>query len=94
MLENRLVIAALIVASMITAVLLLGCDDVPEPTDLDHDRIIAVRTEPPGAPADGSIAIDALITDTSTDVRVVAPTWWWWKFPRALRVRSARSPMS
>ena len=52
---------------------LAGCTDVPEPFDLDHARIMAVRIEPPSLEANATATIDVLVTDSSVMPRVADP---------------------
>lgn len=50
-----------------------ACADVPQPFDLDHARIMAVRIDPP-AIADGERArIDVLVTDSAATPRIADP---------------------
>ncbi len=67
----------------VLAVLVLGAcaDDIDPPWQLDHDRIIAVRSSPPRIPAGARAEIDAFLgrkgTEPTTEVppiaRVVSP---------------------
>ena len=43
----------------------LGCTDVPQPFDLDHARVMAVRIDPPSLPPDQVATIDVLVTDAA-----------------------------
>jgi hypothetical protein len=47
-----------------------GCEDVPQPFDLDHARIMAVRVEPPALAAGERARVDVLVTDSSVVPRV------------------------
>lgn len=50
-----------------------GCEDVAEPYELDHARIVAVRIDPPAfAPGDRA-RIDVLVTDASAGLRAATP---------------------
>lgn len=57
------------------AVLMLAsaCADVPQPFELDHARVLAVRIDPPALPPGGTARIDVLITDSSSSPRVATP---------------------
>jgi len=47
---------------LVLAVVLIGCNaDIDEPWELDHDRIIAVRAEPPGIEPGEQAQIDVLL---------------------------------
>lgn len=52
--------------------LLAGCDDVPQPFELDHARVMAVRVEPPAVAAGERARIDVLVTDEADGPRVAA----------------------
>lgn len=65
---NRLLLSALTFASLSIAAaaasLLGGCaDDVAEPYELTHPRLLAIRTEPAVLPADRDGRLDVLFTD-------------------------------
>jgi hypothetical protein len=47
-------------------VLLAACEDVPQPYDLDHARVMAVRIEPPAIAANESARVEVLVTDVAT----------------------------
>jgi hypothetical protein len=50
-------------------VLLAACADVPQPFDLDHARVMAVRVEPPAIVAGETARVDVLVTDSSAQPR-------------------------
>lgn len=52
--------------------LLAGCEDVPQPFDLDHARVMAVRIEPPAIAPGETAAVEVLVTDSSAQPRVAA----------------------
>lgn len=59
--------------ALVSALLLASCTDVPQPFDLDHPRIMAVRIDPP-ALAPGDVAsIAPLVTDPTAQPRIAAP---------------------
>ncbi len=70
MMTNKRVLAILITGA---SSVLSACEDVAEPPDLDHDRIIAVRATPPRAAPGGLMTIDGLVTDEAATVRVAQP---------------------
>ncbi|MDQ3366728.1 MAG: hypothetical protein M3680_14985 [Myxococcota bacterium] len=51
----------------------LGCDDVPQPFDLDHARVMGVQIEPPAIPAEAIARVAVLVTDSTEMPRVAAP---------------------
>lgn len=64
---NRLVVA-------IAVVLASACNvDIDEPWELDHDRIIAVRAEPPGILAGQTSTIDMLLGYETLPVEIKRP---------------------
>ena len=50
-----------------------ACADVPQPFELDHARVLAVRIDPPAIPPGGTARIEVLITDSSSSPRVAGP---------------------
>ncbi len=60
-------------ALVIAACLLVGCDDVPQPFDLDHARVMAVRIDPPALAPEDRARIDVLVTDSSAQPRIADP---------------------
>lgn len=51
-----------------------ACTDVPQPFELDHTRVMAVRVDPP-ALASGEVArVDVLVTSAEAGPRVATPT--------------------
>ncbi|MEO8704543.1 MAG: hypothetical protein ABI867_31100 [Kofleriaceae bacterium] len=52
---------------------LAACEDVPQPFDLDHARVMAVRIEPPAIAAGATARIDVLVTDSSAEPREAGP---------------------
>jgi hypothetical protein len=72
---NRLLLSALTFSSLAAlaavASLLGGCaDDVAEPYELTHPRILAIRTEPAVLPAGSEGRLDVLFTDGVTPPRL------------------------
>ena len=61
-------------AVVVALVGLAACaDDVDPPWQLDHDRIVAVRAEPPGIAAGQSSRIDALLARKGSTTSVATP---------------------
>jgi hypothetical protein len=61
-------------AVAIAVIGLAACaDDVDPPWQLDHDRIVAVRAEPPGIAAGQTARIDALLATKGSTTRVATP---------------------
>jgi len=58
---------------LIVALTLGACINVDPPWQLAHDRIIAVRAEPPGIAAGGRAVVDALITEIDAGPAERAP---------------------
>ena len=52
------------------AVVLGACESVPEPYELDHTRVMAIRAEPPAITSGERARIDVLVTDDTTGPRV------------------------
>ncbi|HEY4176375.1 MAG TPA: hypothetical protein VGM90_06070 [Kofleriaceae bacterium] len=53
---------------------LVGCTgDLVEPWQLDHDRIVAVRSTPPRIPAGATAQLDVLVATAGADVTTLAP---------------------
>jgi hypothetical protein len=46
-------------------VLLAACEDVPQPYDLDHARVMAVRVDPPAAAPGERATVEVLVTDST-----------------------------
>lgn len=60
-------------AVVVLAVFAVGCtDDLDPPWQLDHDRIVAVRVEPPGITS-GSAVVDGLLSIKGEGTRVAPP---------------------
>lgn len=57
----------------LVVVVVAACADVPQPFDLDHARIMAVRIDPPAIAAGERARIDVLITDSTATPRVADP---------------------
>ncbi|MBC7973349.1 MAG: hypothetical protein H7138_00065 [Myxococcales bacterium] len=53
--------------------ILAGCADVPQPFDLDHPRVMAVRIDPPSIAFGESARVDVLITDPTALPHVADP---------------------
>lgn len=51
----------------------VGCAEVPQPFELDHARVMAVRVEPPAIAAGEVARVDVLVTDPEAGPRVAAP---------------------
>jgi hypothetical protein len=65
---NRLAVLA------VTALGLVGCNvDIDEPWELDHDRIIAVRAEPPGIQSGETSRLDVLLGYEELPLEVKRP---------------------
>jgi hypothetical protein len=62
------------VKKMLICALLVGCDDVPQPFDLDHARVMAVQIDPPSIAAGERASIHVLVTDATSGPRVADPT--------------------
>lgn len=61
-------------ALTVLAALATGCvDDLVEPWQLDHDRIVAVRAEPPGIQSGERAELDALISTVGGPSAVLPP---------------------
>jgi hypothetical protein len=45
-------------------VLLAACEDVPQPYDLDHARVMAVRVDPPAVAPGERATVEVLVTDS------------------------------
>lgn len=58
---------------MILVLGLVGCTDVPQPFELDHARVMAVRVEPPALAPDAVGRIDVLVTDAERGPRLAEP---------------------
>ena len=59
---------------VVLAVMLAGCFDAVDPEwQLDHDRIVAVRANPPHIPAGASATFDALIAHRGAPTDVETP---------------------
>lgn len=71
---------------MIFALALAGCVDVPEPYDLDHARVMAVRIDPPALAPGATARIDVLVTDSSAKPRVADPS--------TVEIRSPAGPLA
>jgi hypothetical protein len=54
--------------------LLCSCEDVPQPFDLDHARVMAVRIEPPAIAPGETATVEVLVTDSSAEPHVAAAT--------------------
>lgn len=54
--------------------LLAACEDVPQPFDLDHARVMAVRIEPPAIAPGETATVEVLVTDSAATPRVAAAT--------------------
>jgi len=50
-----------------------ACTDVPQPFDLDHPRVMAVRIEPPALAGGERATIDVLVTDVAEGPRIADP---------------------
>jgi hypothetical protein len=60
--------------SLVIVLSLASCaDDVTQPWQLDHDRVVAVRSVPPGLAAGETARIEALVAMAGGSVRVVEP---------------------
>lgn len=75
---NRLLISSLTFTSLAliaaAASLCGGCaDDVAEPYQLNHPRVLAIRTEPAAIPAEGEARLEVLFTDGASPPRLAAP---------------------
>ncbi|MBA3500046.1 MAG: hypothetical protein M4D80_21805 [Myxococcota bacterium] len=46
-------------------VLLAACEDVPQPYDLDHARVMAVRIDPPAIAPGERATVEVLVTDSA-----------------------------
>jgi hypothetical protein len=57
---------------LLLVAVLAGCEDVPQPFELDHARVMAVRVEPPAVAAGQRARIDVLVTDGADGPRVAA----------------------
>lgn len=57
----------------LAALALVACNDFAEPWQLDRARVLAVRADAPGVPAEGRAVIDALVADASGAPSVIAP---------------------
>lgn len=75
---NRLLISSLTFSCLAVvaaaASLCGGCaDDVAEPYQLTHPRVLAIRTEPAAIPAEGEARLEVLFTDGVSPPRLAAP---------------------
>lgn len=72
---NRLLISSLTLAVAAAAASLCGgcADDVAEPYQLTHPRVLAIRTEPAAVPAEGQARLEVLFTDGVSPPRLAAP---------------------
>lgn len=59
--------------SVLFFVVAAACADVPQPFDLDHARIMAIRIEPPAITGGARARIDVLVTDSAAVPRVAPP---------------------
>ncbi|MFN0252665.1 MAG: hypothetical protein ACKV2T_37660 [Kofleriaceae bacterium] len=57
----------------ITFCVFAGCADVPQPFELDHARVMAVRIEPPALAAGEVARVDVLVTDGDAGPRIAPP---------------------
>ena len=68
---------------------LVGCADVPQPFELDHARVMAVRMEPPALAPDAVGRIDVLVTDAERGPRLADPTAFVVTAPAGIEVTQA-----
>lgn len=73
-------------SAAVFALALAACVDVPEPYDLDHARVMAVRIEPPALAPGETARIDVLVTDSSVQPRVADAS--------AVEIRSPAGPLA
>lgn len=57
---------ATFVRVLVPALVLAACEDVPQPFDLDHARVMAVRIEPPALAAGEQARVEVLVTDVAS----------------------------
>jgi hypothetical protein len=72
--------------ALLFAALLAACTDVPQPFELDHARVMAVRVDPPSLAPGERTRIDVLVTDNSGP-RVAPPTAFMVEAPPGLEPR-------
>lgn len=75
---NRLLISSLTFSSLAVIAaassLCSGCaDDVAEPYQLTHPRVLAICTEPAAIPAEGEASLEVLFTDGASPPRLASP---------------------
>ncbi len=74
---------------MVLVLGLVGCADVPQPFELDHARVMAVRMEPPALAPDAVGRIDVLVTDAERGPRLADPTAFVVTAPAGIEVTQA-----